>query len=632
MKSKTLLACAGLCVLLAFAIQSADRYVFRQAAAAVAARVDGLTIAGISAEPWLAEARIDGLNWRRNGSTLHVGALKFAPPAFVPLAGAALAGLGEASAEDVTLEAGPSVYRIKRIQLVGASISSADLMQLFDPKSAAPLAERLAGLGAASIAIPEMTVEMKTGATTQKFIYRDILLNGVSEGKAADASVAGISFSIADPENGEADGAYGKVGASDVDLVLAAKIMTETREAADAPKLTLFSAIDIDGFHLGGAHGGLDVRRLTAATVTGRPPSRSWREVTEAAPSTEAARRNALLAVLLDAFGFDDVTAMDVALDLRADAKAARLKIGQAKIMRLDGPRIDGVEAQNLVFQTSSGRISLESMSFRGLDLRPLTGVDHAPNLLGEDLRPDFEQFALTKLEGRLASSEEAGASSGETFKVERFAIERTAPKDAERPSLNFSLDHFTAPVREAGAFSTLAAMGYARLDLSSRLNVDWSKASGELAINSFLLDAADMGSLNVAAQFSNVTLDLASKDERIAAAAAHSVLIKKLNLRVENAGLFDKALTVQAKNEKQSVDEARQSDILRANLLLPTLLGNEPSARALGSALAKFIAAPKSFSLQALAPEGIGVADVELVQTPGALLKKIEITAAANQ
>jgi hypothetical protein len=631
MKSRTLLAGAGLCVLIAFAVESADRYVFRQAAAAVAARVEGLTIAGISAEPWRGEARIDGLDWRRNGASLHVGALKFAPPPFFPLAGAALAGLGAASADDVTLEAGLSVYRIKRIELAGASISSADLMQVFDPKSAAPLAERLAKLTAASITIPEMTVETKTGAATQKFIYRDILLNGVSEGKAADASIAGISFSIADPENGDAGGAYGKVSARDVDLVLVAKIMSETREAADAPKLALFNAIDVDGFHLGGAHAALDVRRLTAGAVTGRAPLRPWREVA-AGPSTGAAQRNALLAALLDSFGYEDFTASDIRLDFRNEANPASLTIGQASIARLDGPRFDGFEAQTLVFEKGSSRLSLEALSFRGLDLAPLTSADGAPNLLGADLRPDFEQIVLTKLEGRLASTGEADASTGDTFEVKRIAIERAAPRDAARPSLNVSLDHFTAPVRDAGVFSTLAAMGYARLDLSSRLNVDWSKASGELAINSFFLDGADMGSLNLAAQFSNVTQDLASKDERVAAAAAQGVLIKKLNLRIENAGLFDKALAVQAKNEKQSIEEARQSDILRANLLLPTLLGNEPPARALGSALAKFIAAPKNFSLVAVAPGGIGVADLELVQTPGALLKKIDVTAAANQ
>ncbi len=629
MKSRTLLAGAGLCILAAVAIESADRYFFRQAAAAVAARVDGLTFAGISAEPWRGEARIDGLDWRRRGSSLHVGAVKFAPPPLFPLA-----GLGEASADDLTLETGLSVYRIKRIVLVGASLSSAGLLQLFDPKNAAPLGERLAALTAASIAIPEMTVETKTGTATQTFIYRDILLNGISAGKAAEANIAGISFSILDPQTGDADGAYGKVSAKDVDLVLAAKIMSETRDQEDEPKREFFNAIDIDGFHLGGAQGELDIRRLTAATVTGRAPLRPWREAAAAVaePSTSGAQRNALLAAFVDAFGSDDLTATEIGLNFRKEANATRLTIGRASISLLDGPRIDGVEAQNLVFARPSGRISVESLSFRGLDLRPLTNSDRAPNLLGEDLRPDFEQIAMTKLEGRLTPTEGADASSGSTFEVERFAIERAAPKDAARSGLNVSLDHFTAPAGDGGVFSTLAAMGYERLDLSSRLDVIWSEASSELAINSFSLDGADMGSLNVAAQFSNVTLDLASRDERVAAAAAHSVLIKKLDLHVENAGLFDKALAVQAKNEKQSVDEARQSDILKATLLLPALLGNEAPARALGAALAKFIAAPKNFSLQALAPEGIGIADLEFVQTPGALLKKIEVTAAANQ
>ncbi len=630
MKLRTLLAGAGLCILAAVAIESADRYLFRQAAAAVAARVQGLTFAGIRAEPWQREARIDGLDWRRDGASLHAGALKFTAPPFFSFAGAALAGLGAASADDVTFEAGPSVYRIKRIELAGPSISSGELMRIFDQKNAAPLAERLATLTAASIAIPEMSVETRTGTATQILTYRDILLNGVSAGKAADASIGGISFSIQDPQAGDADGAYGRIGVRDVDLVLAAKIVSETRDQADAPKLALFNAIDIDGFHLGGAYGGFDVRRLTAAVMKGRPPLRSWREAA-AQPSAGAAPRNPLLAAFLDSFESSDLTAMDVRLNLRKDENPVTLTIERASAPRVDGARIDLVEVRNLAVQGPSGRFSLEDLSFRGLDLRPLTNADRAPSLLGEDLRPDFEQIALRKLEARFGSSEEDAPSKG-AFAVERFEIDSAAPKDPARPRLNVSLEHFTAPIGEGGAFSTLAAMGYERLDLSSRFNIDWSEASSELAVNSFALDGADMGSLDVAAQFSNVTSDLASRDERIAAAAARSVVIKKLDLRVENAGLFNKALAVQAKNEKQSVDEARQSDILRANLLLPALLGDGPPARALGSAIAKFIAAPKNFSLQALAPEGIGVADLELVQTPGALLKKIEITAAANQ
>ncbi len=619
MKARTLLAGAGLCVLVIIAIQSADRFLFRQAATQAAARIKGLSFAAINAEPWLAETRIEGLDWRRKGFFLHVGAVRFAPPPFFPLAGAALAGFGAATAEDLTLEAGPSVYKIKRIDLAGASISSADLLQMFDPKNASPLAERLARLSAASIAIPEMTVESKSGTATQTFVYHDILLSGIAQGKAAEASVAGISISIADAENGDAAGAYGGISAKDIDLVLAAKIMSETRDAADAPKRQLFDAVDIDGFHLGGAHGELDARRLTAAVVTGREPLRPWREAGAGAqPSNGAAQRNALFAAFLDVFGFDDLTAIDVRLDFHKEAQPASLTIGRASIPRLDGPRIDGVEAQNLVFEKAPTRVSLETMSFHGLDLEPLTDAEQAPNLLGADLRPEFrtgraDEARRPPRPGRRRRRRRRAPS----FAVERFAIERSALADAAgRASVSRSII-LPRQLRGGRIFSTLAAMGYERLDLSSRLDIDWSAASRDLAINSFSVDGPDMGSLNVAAQFSNVTPDLASKDERVAAAAARGVLIRKLALHVENGGLVDKAIAVQAKNEKQSVDEARQSDVLRATLLLPALLGNEPPARALGSALAKFIAEPKNFSLQALAPDGVGARIWNLCRRP---------------
>ena len=460
----------------------------------------------------------------------------------------------------MTLEAGPSVYRIKRVQLVGASISSADLLKVFDPKSVAPLAERLAGLTAASIAIPEMTVETKTGAATQTFVYRDILLSGVDGGKATDASVAGISFSIADAENGGADGAYGKISAKDIDLALAAKIMSETREAADAPKPPLFKDIDIDGFHLGGAHAALDVRRLTVAAVTGRPPSRPWREATDA--PLGAAQRNALLAAFLDLFGFDDFTATDVALNPRAEAEMGRSTIGRVTIMRLDGPRIDGVEAQNLVFGTAWGGIGLQSLTFRGLDLGPLTRADRAPNLPGEDLRPDFEQIALTKLEGRLPSTKEADASSGDTFGVERFAIDRTAPKDARQRAPQCLARSFTAPVRRLRR-----VLGSSRHGLCAARSVEPPQCRLEQSFERTgdrfaLLRCGRHGIGEPRSTFRQCHSGSRFQDEQVAAAAMRGVLIKKLDLRVENAGLFDKALAVQAKNDKQSIEEARQTDI----------------------------------------------------------------------
>jgi hypothetical protein len=629
MKLRTLFAGAGLCVLAIVSLEAADRYAFREAVAAFASRADGLTFERIVDEPLRGEARIVGLNWRRDDVLIHIGALTFAAPPFLPPVAAAVAGTGSATVEDLTIEAGPSTYKIKRVDLVGASLSASELRESFDPKQAETLVERLAKLSATTITMPELTIVTRIGATTQQFFYRDIALNGVVSGKAATASAAGASFTLSDPRAGDAAGAYGRISASNVDLVLAAKLLTQTIDNPDAPKLPLYQSVSVDGFHLGNAHFGLDIKTLTAAAVKARPPQAPLQPTHSEPVSPETSKSDALR--WLDSFEIEDAAATDIRLDLNKDGDAARLTIARGSLPRLDGAKIDAIDGQDLALQRKSGMINLARSSFRGLDLWPMTSADRAPNKLARDFRPDFEQIVLTKLVSNPASTGEEAAKAG-AFELGRFEIDSAAQKEPAGRTLNVAVDHFIYLLDDDGAFRTLADMGYSRLDLSSRLNMIWTEASSELAIDDFSIEGADMGSVDITASIANVTEDLVSGDERIAAAAVRDLLIKKLDIHIVNGGLFDKALAAQAKSQKQSVDEARQSDMTKATLVLPALLGNKPPIRVIGSELAKFVADPKTFSLVILAPDGFGVADLELARTPEALLKKIEITAYANQ
>jgi hypothetical protein len=362
--------------------------------------------------------------------------------------------------------------------------------------------------------------------------------------------------------------------------------------------------------------------------VKARPPRMSLRPSPGEPVSLEASTADALR--WLDSFEIEDAAATDIRLDLNKDADAARLTIARASMPRLDGAKIDAIDGQDVALQRKSGTITLASSSFRGLDLWPRTSADRAPNQLAKEFWPDFEQIVLTKLVSNPAATGEEAARAG-AFELGRFEIDSAAQKDPAGRGLNVAVDHFVY-LLDDGAFRSLADMGYSRLDLSSRLNMVWTEASSELAIDVFSIEGADMGSVDITASIGNVTEDLASSDERIAAMAARDLLIKKLDIHIVNGGLFEKALAAQAKSQKQSVDEARQSDMTKATLVLPALLGNQPPIRVVGSELAKFIADPKTFKLVALAPDGFGIADLELVRTPEALLKKIEITAYANQ
>ncbi len=644
MKFRVLVAGAALLALAALSLEAVNRYVAQRAVESVAS-VAGLKFERVIADPWRREAHIIGLSLQTSDLFIRIGALNLAAaePLLSPIA-AASAKTDSASAEDVMITSGASTYKIKRIDVSGSSLSSYDLAQILDPNNPLPIAERLVKISAASVIIPEMIAETKFGATTQRIVYRDIALNGLAQGKAAAASASGASFSISDPQRGEAEGAYGEIHAKAVDLVLAARILTETRDQAEAPKLPLYAAVSIDGFHLANAKAQfeLDVKSMTAAGVKGRPPRKRWAEVDP--NSSEAEKPNAFLGEVLDAFEIDDVAANDIRLALVANGDRASFTLARILISQLDGAGINSMELQNLGFVGAAGKFNLEGLTLRGVDLKNLTGSENSsnsatpmPSLIDKDLLPDFEQILLTKLDVNLTDAQTDGTESSlitpaAAFKIDRLEAKGKKENDGALVGVDLTLDHFAAPIDEAGPFTTLADMGYKQLDLSSRLQLAWTAASGELEIKTFSLEGADMGTLKLAGLIANVTRDLGSSDEEAALEAARKLLVKKLDLQIINAGIVDKALAAQAKTRKKSVDETRQADVAGATLVLPALLGDSPSARALGAALAKFIGDPKTFHLVAVSPQGFGLADIDLIKTPGALFDHVEIEASANQ
>lgn len=101
-----------------------------------------------------------------------------------------------ASIENVTIDAGFALYKIKRVDVFGSSMTAADLRQLFDPNDPKPLPDRLRALTADRIAIPEVVAELKAGQPGQSVTYRNFVLTGVNAGRIGDASAQGISMAL----------------------------------------------------------------------------------------------------------------------------------------------------------------------------------------------------------------------------------------------------------------------------------------------------------------------------------------------------------------------------------------------------------------------------------------------------
>ncbi len=107
----------------------------------------------------------------------------------------------------------------------------------------------------------------------------------------------------------------------------------------------------------------------------------------------------------------------------------------------------------------------------------------------------------------------------------------------------------------------------------------------------------------------------------------------KSLDLTVENAGLFERFLSAQAKDLSLKPDELRKEYVTASLLGVPIILGNGPAAKAIGAAMGQFVMKPGKLVLHAKAkePAGIGFIDLGAARSPALVLDRLDVDAKAN-
>ena len=174
--------------------------------------------------------------------------------------------------------------------------------------------------------------------------------------------------------------------------------------------------------------------------------------------------------------------------------------------------------------------------------------------------------------------------------------------------------------------------MGYKELDLSWLTAATWNAATNELQLRELWMRGANMGSTNLRATIGGITKDVFSPDSAMALVILGAT-VKSADLRVENGGLVEKLLAQEAAKQKKSPDDLRKEFGMVAAVGIPAMLGNTGQAKAIGQAVARFVAKPGKLSIAAKTkdPGGLGVADLASIGEPGVILEKLEITATAE-
>jgi hypothetical protein len=194
-------------------------------------------------------------------------------------------------------------------------------------------------------------------------------------------------------------------------------------------------------------------------------------------------------------------------------------------------------------------------------------------------------------------------------------------------------MDHLTFEVPKTSSdpeTNRFIALGYPRVDVSGRFGMTWDEAAKTIRVSNGI-DGVDMGSAKLDVTFGGIDRDLFSGDLAVAEAAAFGATLQSIEIQLENKGLVDRSIALDAKMSNQSVDDRKRDYIARLTQGIPTELRENRAVVAIRDAVVKFIQNPRKLRVVATSSHGISASDLITSKPSRALLDSIEVTATAE-
>jgi hypothetical protein len=561
------------------------------------------------------------------------------------------------SFDNVTATLGGATVTIPHIAINGSSLSKSDLQKLFDGPWSLSSVDTLSKFDATSVVIPELHVDMTAQVAgndtplAQSVAYRDFRLDDIKAGKAARASVAGMTAEVKGPVS--LGYSVGQVLATDYDFTGLLRIVYAAALPGEAPK-QLSGPSTLENLHFNGPDGvEINIGHAAVGAMKARPlvtpladflPALTQASVTDKTLSpAQTAKMVTLLADFYDAFGIDGMTMSDISIKV-PDPSFQNASIKTFKIGSIANSRFGEFGIEGLEVNAAGGHVKLGRGALLGMDVKPFLSALSASAKSGElsndamksldwrQIMPRLDAIVVNNLDVDMPQG-----PSAQSFTLADYEIKLGNYVGAIPTSLHSRLDDLAADTSFLKAQgSELQQLGYKILDLSTATDVVWNENSKSISVNEISAKGANMGSVLLKATLGNVPRELFAGSLAQMQVAGLGVTLGEASLRVENTGLLDKIVARMAAIQKTTPDKLRAQWGTQAALGIPQMLGGSDSAKALGNAVASFIAKPKSLSISVKAKDVTGLGITDLMAgggvSPAAILNKLDVTASANQ
>jgi hypothetical protein len=357
-------------------------------------------------------------------------------------------------------------------------------------------------------------------------------------------------------------------------------------------------------------------------------------------PPAEAAKMVAMMADFYDAFAVDGMSVSDISVKA-ADPKFQGLTLKTIKFGPIANSRYSEMGIEGFDLAAGGAHAKLGRIALLGLDLKPFLST-----LAAAAKKGDVGPAAMAGLDWRAAIPH----LDGIVVKGVDVLVPTPTPKPFTLAGYELKLGNYVGGIptsvrsqlddlaADTGVFGEtlrqLAALGYTNIDVSSIIDLIWNENSKAIRINEVSAKGANMGLVSLKGALGNVPRELFAGSMAQAQVAGLGVTLSELSLRIENAGLIDKLLGMIAQSQGASLDQFRGQLGMQAQVMIPQLLGGSDKAKAVGNAVATFIAQPKSLSISVKAKgAGLGITDLMAggSPNPAEIFGKLDVTASAN-
>ena len=624
------------------------------------ARHQGLIVATIGVEPWAGNLVLRRVRTRVGGVPVSIGTLRLPIHGLGPVTSAraaasetqtapagpsptppqpAPAAPGSVSADNVVVTSGPTTYRIKHIEMAGTSLSNGDLAALLDATTPGSLEVRLRRFKAAAIVIPEVAADDPTAGSERHGLVKQILLANVSAGKAAAGSAAETTFAIKDGQEA-INGRTGAIEAAGLDLAQVAHVLSTTRVDDNEPILPLYDTLVVNALDVANVtrNSRISMTSLKQTAGKGRALktdiSAAGAAATQAGPTVPTdAKSAALFDDVAHSFVVGSLEVNDLASHNDSPDGATSFVASEVAIQDFADRKIGGMTVRGFRLDSPDAKFALATLDV-GPFVIPPPQVSSAVAATSKTMVPPGKlEMGGVDVDVISRQKEKPDTATEIRFKVGHIGFASDGHPNEIPPKALFAFDglSFDVPPNSAST-QALYDMGYRNVNLSGTIASAYDADNQDLKVRDLSVDGANMGSIGLSLHLLNVTKGLLSSNQQIATASAMSVLAKAVDLKIANAGLFQKAIELKARRDGMTVADERDFGVDFFANKLPASLNDNAGAKTIGDAVAKFIADPRNLHISIESKEGLGVASMGLLTDPGALLDTLDIHASADE